>query len=187
MSRRPISDCHEPWEWLLVDSAGWVQPCCWASGRLGNLHEHTIEELWNGPDMVRLRGAIRDGFVDRICRGAGCSFVRDTEKAFGVEAYDYRCRVDEEISLRADGRTEHCVAGWSRPEKWGVWSDGHKATLLLDLDRRPSPDLRIELLCRGLATSATQSPPSGSRLTTSELVAGISVIPIAPNRAHGGP
>jgi hypothetical protein len=150
MNRRPISNCHEPWEWLLVDAAGWVQPCCWASEQLGNLHEQTIEQIWNGPDMVRLRGAIRDGYIDRICRGAGCSFVQDTVQAFGAEAFDdYRCCFDQEINLRASGRTEHCVSGWSRREEWGVWSDGHKATLLLDLEQRPTSDIRVELLCRG--------------------------------------
>jgi hypothetical protein len=158
MTHRPISDCHLPWEWLLIDPLGKVQPCCWATRCVGDLNEQTIEEVWNGPDMVRLRRSIRDGYVDRVCRHAGCKFVRDMDRTFGVEAYDLRCPWNEEVSLRDSDRPDHCVSGWSAPESWGVWSEGATATLLLDLPERPLADFRIEILCRGAGCEET--PPT---------------------------
>jgi hypothetical protein len=149
MIRRPISDCHEPWEWLVIGPLGGVMPCCFTPKQVGNLNEQTIEEVWNGPDMIRLRRSILNGYIDRVCRHAGCKYVRDTEKAFGVDAYDLRCPIDEEVDLRANGRTDHLISGWSYPEYWGVWSEGETASLLLDLPERPSVDLRLEVLCRG--------------------------------------
>jgi Iron-sulfur cluster-binding domain len=149
-SRRPVSECHEPWEWLFVAPLGGARPCCFASREVGNLRHQTVSQIWNGPVMVRLRGAIRDGYVDRVCRNAGCWFVRETERAFGVDAYDYRCEIDTEVSLRRDGRTDHCVDGWSEPEDWGVWSEGEVATLLLDLPEKPAGDLQLDLLCRAV-------------------------------------
>src|SRR5262249_35129333 len=83
-----------------------------------------------------------------VCRNAGCWFVRETERVFGVDAYDYRCDVDTEVSLRKGGRTDHCVDGWSEPEDWGVWSEGEGATLLLDLAEKPATDLQLDVLCR---------------------------------------
>lgn len=149
MTHRPISDCHLPWEWLMVQPLGGVQPCCWASRTVGDLTKQTIEEVWNGPDLVRLRRSILDGYIDRVCRNSGCQFVRDTERSFGVEAYDLRCPFNEEISLRDTGRPDHCVSGWSGPEHWGVWSEGKKATILLDLTGKPGVDFKVEILCRG--------------------------------------
>jgi hypothetical protein len=149
MMRRPISDCHLPWEWLLVDPLGAVQPCCWATKSVGNLKEQTVGEVWNGPDMIRLRRSIVDGYIDRVCRHAGCKFVRDTEKAFGADAYDFRCPLNEEVSLRDNGRPDHCLAGWSVPESWGIWSEGETATVILDLAEKPTANFRLEILCRG--------------------------------------
>lgn len=161
-ARRPISDCHEPWEWLFIAPLGGARPCCFASREVGNLTEQTVDQIWNGPTMVRLRGAIRDGYVDRVCRNAGCWFVRETERTFGVDAYDYRCEIDTEVSLRKDGRPDHCVEGWWEPEDWGVWSKGEAATLLLDLAEKPSTDLQLEILCR--AVGHERFPCSSVRL-----------------------
>jgi hypothetical protein len=113
------------------------------------LSKQSLEEVWNGAEMVRLRQSILDGYVDKICRNAGCNEVRDTVKMFGVEAFDLRCAIGEEIDLRDSGRPDHCVSGWYDPEPWGVWSKGRAAQLLLDLTDRPSKDLRLEVLCRG--------------------------------------
>ena len=149
-SRRPISECHEPWEWLFVAPLGGARPCCFASREIGNVRQQTVDQIWNGPTMVRLRGAIRDGYVDRVCRNAGCWFVRETERAFGVDAYDYRCEIDTQVNVRKDGRKDHCVDGWSEPEDWGVWSEGEVATLRLDLPEKPSGDLQLDFLCRAV-------------------------------------
>jgi hypothetical protein len=150
MTRRPIQDCHHPWKWLNIDVQGFAKPCCHATLALGNITEQSIEEIWNGDLLVRLRGAIRDGYIDPICRHAACTFVRDTEAAFGLEAYNFRCELDREYSISNIGSGSlFCSSGWSDPEYWGVWSDGKKATLDLDIPTNPSGDLGLKVLCRG--------------------------------------
>ena len=50
--------CVQPWQRVLVRSTGEVTPCCAMFSQdlsLGNLREHTIHELWNGPKMRELR------------------------------------------------------------------------------------------------------------------------------------
>jgi hypothetical protein len=135
---------------LFVGPLGHVQPCCFASESVGNLNDESIDDIWNGPTMVRLRSSIRDGYIDRVCRNAGCKYVRDTESTFGRDAYDFRCESDTEISLCESGGTKHCFSGWSPPEHWGVWSEGEVALLLVDLPERPISDLQLDILCRGV-------------------------------------
>jgi Iron-sulfur cluster-binding domain len=150
MTRRPISECHHPWEWLVVDPLGWVRPCCYASRPIGNLNDQTIEELWNGADMVRLRASIRDGYINKVCRHAACSFVRNTEKAFGAEAQDFRFPINEEVSANDMSETDHFVSGWSSPEAWGIWTDGPEAALRLDLTGTVGGSGNLNILCRGI-------------------------------------
>jgi radical SAM protein with 4Fe4S-binding SPASM domain len=146
---RPICDCHQPWESLFVGPSGNVQPCCFTSVQIGNLNEQSIDDVWNGSTMARLRRSIRDGHIDPVCRNAGCKYVQDTEEAFGLDSYDFRCHLDTEINLCEAGRTDHCYSGWYAPEYWGIWSKGKEAILLLDCAQIPIADLQLDILCRG--------------------------------------
>ena len=150
MMRRPISECRQPWESIVVDPLGGVQPCCFASHQVGSLKENTVEEIWNGVRMVRLRGAIRDGFVDAVCRNASCAFVRETERLYGFDSYDCRCEPNVVIATNESCRTGFCVSGWSCPEDWGIWTNNRDALLVLVLPGAPATDLTLELHCRGV-------------------------------------
>ena len=148
MSRRPISECHFPWEWLLVDISGRARPCRWAARPVGHLKDQKIEDVWNGPDMIRLRGSIRDGYIDRVCRNASCHFVRDTEQAFGIDAYDFRIPLDAEVTVNDKSDIDYGVSGWSRPESWGRWTEGPEATLRFDLGKDFTGACQLHLRCR---------------------------------------
>lgn len=150
MTSRPISGCHQPWEWLVIGPLGDAKPCCFASRMVGNLAHQTLEEVWNGPQMVRLRGAIHQGFIDPVCKGASCTFVRDTERLYGIDAYDFRFGLGSEIITSECGCSRHFVDGWALAEPWGIWSEGKRARLIFDLDRVPASGVRIELFCRSL-------------------------------------
>jgi radical SAM protein with 4Fe4S-binding SPASM domain len=159
MNRRPIQDCYFPWAWLNIDARGNVKPCCHATLTVGNINQQSVEEIWNGELMARLRGAIHDGYIDPICRHSACSFVQATEAAFGAHAYDTSpCLLDTEYSL-ANGQTgaRFCSSGWADPEAWGVWSAGHKAILTLDMPPESSP-LTLKVLCRGIGNHDHQPP-----------------------------
>jgi hypothetical protein len=156
MQGRPISNCNLPWRSMVIGPVGEVLACCFTHRPIGNLASQTVEEIWNGPKMVRLRGSIRDGYIDPICRNASCSFVQDTERAFGIESHDFRCNLNRVIRIRGDDAAKHCVFGWSPAEYWGIWSDGPVATLYLDLVGTFAQyascqkwGVRFDALCRG--------------------------------------
>lgn len=153
MSRLPIQDCEFPWSWLVVDARGAARPCCHASIAVGNITQQTIEEIWEGPAMVRLRAAISAGRIDPICRNAACNFVRDTERHLALHG-----GLDSKYELRIGGTTHICSSGWSDPEYWGVWSDGDEAKLELDLREKSSSDIRLNVYSRIVQHEGYRSP-----------------------------
>jgi radical SAM protein with 4Fe4S-binding SPASM domain len=161
MTRRPIQDCAHPWTWLDIDARGNVKPCCHATKVLGNINQNNLEEVWNGEQMMRLRGAIHEGYVDPICRHAACTYVRDTEAAFGSDSYYFpTCELGKEYNLfRGEVGANFCAFGWADPEPWGVWTDGKTAVLNLDVQAVPSADLELKVLCFAVGT-ADHAPPS---------------------------
>lgn len=71
-----VKDCHYPWTWMMVTADGGVKPCCFATGTIGNLHDATAEEIWNGPIVVELRQAITQNSIHPVCSHAPCKFVK---------------------------------------------------------------------------------------------------------------
>jgi hypothetical protein len=167
---RPIQDCTYPWLWLVIDSHGVARPCCHASAHVGNINEQSIDEIWNGDLLIRLRGAIRDGHIDPICRHAACAFVQDTEAAFGADAYKFPCELDKRyvVSDVGSGRN-FCSSGWSDPEYWGVWSDGERATLDLVMAEHETADLLLNVLCRAIGNKDHPPPEIRVKVNGHEL------------------
>ena len=77
--RKTVKDCHYPWTWMMITASGDVTPCCFASGRLGNLHQATAEQIWNGPVAVELRSFIKADQIHPICANAPCIFVSGSQ------------------------------------------------------------------------------------------------------------
>jgi MoaA/NifB/PqqE/SkfB family radical SAM enzyme len=59
--------CSEPWMTINVNASGEVRPCCFNDDILGNLHEQTMEEVWNGPGYSSLRADQAAGRVSSGC------------------------------------------------------------------------------------------------------------------------
>ncbi len=74
-----VKDCHYPWTWMMVTADGAVKPCCFASGTLGNLHEASAEEIWNGSIAVELRKFIKANRVHAVCAKAPCKYVQSMQ------------------------------------------------------------------------------------------------------------
>lgn len=58
--------CLNPWLSCSIQSNGNVSSCCFAWGDenvYGNLHEKSLEEIWNGPEVERLRQNHSKGFT----------------------------------------------------------------------------------------------------------------------------
>lgn len=70
-----VPRCHIPWQQMVIDASGTVNPCCYwsAYGNLnpacGNLNETPLLEIWNGPVYQNLRRNMARGDL----AAAGCA------------------------------------------------------------------------------------------------------------------
>ncbi|MDH5677389.1 MAG: radical SAM protein [Nitrospinota bacterium] len=79
-------DCNAPWTWMLVQTNGEVQPCCFGPcNHLGSLWTSDVEAIWNGPAFRRLRENILADRVDHACAGGTCKFVAGRPASHDVE------------------------------------------------------------------------------------------------------
>ena len=70
--------CTRPFEWFAVLDNGDVSPCCppWVDGyRIGNLHEQSVEEVWNGEKAQDFRKSILDGSF-KYCNEMSCPYLQ---------------------------------------------------------------------------------------------------------------
>lgn len=59
--------CYEPWQRILMGADGTVSPCCNSQMNLGNLHEKTFQEIWNGDMYVYLRRTVNTPYPPEDC------------------------------------------------------------------------------------------------------------------------
>ncbi|MDP9064953.1 MAG: SPASM domain-containing protein [Pseudomonadota bacterium] len=53
--------CYAPFSNLFFDQSGGVRVCCWNAGHLvGDVRTQTIDEIWHGEALRRLRRAMMD-------------------------------------------------------------------------------------------------------------------------------
>ena len=70
--------CTRPFEWFAVLDNGDVSPCCppWVNGyRIGNLHEQSVDEVWNGDKAQEFRKSILDGSF-KYCNEMSCPHLQ---------------------------------------------------------------------------------------------------------------
>jgi radical SAM protein with 4Fe4S-binding SPASM domain len=63
--------CHEPWGQVTIYSDGTVAPCCTTFGRnlpIGNMHNQTLEEIWNGEKMRKIRQGFKENKPHLVCK-----------------------------------------------------------------------------------------------------------------------
>jgi radical SAM protein with 4Fe4S-binding SPASM domain len=61
--------CAAPWESAIILGNGDVQACCVPGRemRMGNLHEQSMEEIWNGPRYQQFRAAVNSANPPKTC------------------------------------------------------------------------------------------------------------------------
>jgi iron-sulfur cluster protein len=93
VARRGPYFCNEPWVGVLaVEVNQDVTFCqCYLKMRLGNLHEQSLDELWNAPQLVELRRDFKQGVLPRACQGQVCP------PAVGADSYLSRIPTVAEI------------------------------------------------------------------------------------------
>jgi MoaA/NifB/PqqE/SkfB family radical SAM enzyme len=62
------SRCSDPWQYLYVELMGAVMPCCQWGKHIGNLHEDSVDDLWNGELYRGLRKGMASGEPHPWCR-----------------------------------------------------------------------------------------------------------------------
>lgn len=62
---------------MMVTADGAVKPCCFALLPLGNLHEASAANIWNGAVAIELRRSIKANTIHPVCAGAPCKFIQN--------------------------------------------------------------------------------------------------------------
>jgi MoaA/NifB/PqqE/SkfB family radical SAM enzyme len=63
--------CNAPWVSTVIEASGDVRPCFFHPS-LGNIHNHTLHEIVNGPEALKFRANL-DVATNPICRRCVCS------------------------------------------------------------------------------------------------------------------
>jgi radical SAM protein with 4Fe4S-binding SPASM domain len=70
----PKTACIIPWTNLVVTPDGQARFCCeiprglTVNGRTGNIYRNSVDELWNGDEIVETRAAMARGERPKSCR-----------------------------------------------------------------------------------------------------------------------
>jgi MoaA/NifB/PqqE/SkfB family radical SAM enzyme len=66
--------CNEPWTGIFrIRENGEVRLCpCYLKMRIGNIHESSMQEIWNAPELVEIRECFARGELPEPCQGQLC-------------------------------------------------------------------------------------------------------------------
>lgn len=94
--------CAAPWRGLHVNPRGDVKTCCAGDpNMLGNLNEHSIEQILHGPKMIEIRQSIRQGQPHDYCYNCVQA------ERYGRSERDWHNSVSPEFDPRTAGDLEH--------------------------------------------------------------------------------
>jgi radical SAM protein with 4Fe4S-binding SPASM domain len=90
--------CHIPWQQMVIDSTGYVAPCCYWSAvdnkndAIGNINEQSLDEIWNGEGYQKLRAGMANGDLE----AAGCANCYAVKQGMGLAfEYDADCEAEQ--------------------------------------------------------------------------------------------
>lgn len=66
--------CTEPWTGIFtIRESGEVQLCpCYLKMPIGNIHDSSMQEIWNAPELVEIRESFERGELPEPCQGQLC-------------------------------------------------------------------------------------------------------------------
>jgi radical SAM protein with 4Fe4S-binding SPASM domain len=105
-----VSDtfCIMPWTHLHVWPNGKVFPCCLANSDypIGNLKDNTLEEIWNSPDLKKIRTELIKGEKPFVC--SRCYMQEDMgTPSFRISSNDqWSHHIDKAIETTAEDGTD---------------------------------------------------------------------------------
>ena len=101
-----IKQCHWPWFEAFVHVNGDVKPCCYATGRVGNLSEEPLQDIWLGAAMEEVRDYVEKNEIHPVCSGAPCAYIRDRVST------DLPTDPDARLKAMADAGSPWSSAAW---------------------------------------------------------------------------
>jgi cyclic pyranopterin phosphate synthase len=134
-SRDPDNFCYYPFMQLLLQPTGVVSPCCWNQGIvLGQIPYQTLDEIWNGESLRRLRREFLDGKpiqCEKQMRHIGChkwSLRDDTHRLPVAEILQAGpLRLDVRLNGKCNLQCVMCDV-WKQPngvyDKSDFWTTG---------------------------------------------------------------
>ena len=73
---RPL--CDVPWYGIApIKSTGDVHFCCYSDAMVGNIHQNTFMEIWNGSEMQEIRAALANQIIPKQCQKSSCPIYRN--------------------------------------------------------------------------------------------------------------
>ena len=94
--------CAAPWRGLHINPRGDVKTCCAGDpNMLGNLNDHTIEEILHGPVMQEIRASIKQGQPHAYCYNCVQA------ERYGRSERDWHNNVNSEFDVTSASLTEH--------------------------------------------------------------------------------
>jgi MoaA/NifB/PqqE/SkfB family radical SAM enzyme len=94
--------CAAPWRGLHINPRGDVKTCCAGDpNMLGNLNEHSIEQILHGPVMQEIRASIRRGEPHAYCYNCVQA------ERYGRSERDWHNSVSPEFDCQTASDTEH--------------------------------------------------------------------------------
>jgi len=101
-----IKQCHWPWFEAFVHVNGDVKPCCYATGRVGNLGEEPLQDIWLGAAMEEVRDYVANNEIHPVCSGAPCAYIRDRVST------ELPADPDARLKAMADAGSSWSSAAW---------------------------------------------------------------------------
>jgi radical SAM protein with 4Fe4S-binding SPASM domain len=75
---------------------GDVLACCVPGLKMGNLHENTMEEIWNGPRYQELRRSVNSANPPPSCKT--CPIIRDTNDRDSYMIHEAKARMAAQVA-----------------------------------------------------------------------------------------
>lgn len=76
--------CYWPWQFLFIDWGGRVRPQCFCVKALGNIHNNTIEEIWNNDIIQTYRKKLFSNDYHNWC-DSRCSLGKISKEALSLD------------------------------------------------------------------------------------------------------
>ena len=101
--------CIMPWTHLHTWPSGNVFPCCLAdsSKPIGNLADNTLEEIWNSPDLKKIRTELINGEKPDVCSRCYMQEDMGTDSYRVSSNYQWSHHIDKAIETTSEDGTNN--------------------------------------------------------------------------------